>query len=475
MHDEEDDDQLYWNLGFVEPITDKRALLRHRFPSKIGGRPAWLDPVHIPTATLLCPTTQHTMQFLLQLYAPLDGVAHAFHRTVYMFISPQGGRLHTPGHVVALRSQLPLHNALYPSTPAAADDVYPRHVLSESDMQLALQRDPWQVVLHEQPGVEGHPIASPTKVLSTLFPEYKLLVQDEYGDDDDDESGWEEDGDGMAMEAVAMRSQDDDDDDGQQEDNDITAEAIDSVEAQLRPEQKHFATFATRIAAAPDQVVRYCFEDGAQPLTPNIEPAPPLEVPPCGACGGPRRFEFQVGLLLFKKRDDPGLLGRRCFVCVETCVEMCARVRTLLQHAHMYTLLYVYIYTTCVCIHCIHIVHITYYTHIPPPFPHTHPLPNRYSHSSLTFLMWMPQTPMHLTMAPLPCTVVHRAAYHLQVLIVHMWRSMCGYNHLINPSKGCRDVCVYMHSEGVCLFVCVCVFCVILYTDDVLCLLAGAC
>lgn len=271
----DDEDELYWNLGFVEPVTDSSTLLRHRFPSKVGGRPAWLDPVHIPTSALLCPTTQHTLQFLLQLYAPLEDTPHAFHRTVYLFISPRGGQLDHPGHAVALRTQLPRDNVWYPPHPPS-ERLPPS--LDAALHDAALRCDPWQAVHHERPQAAPPNVPAPTKVL-TLLPERMLDVREEVLDDEEEEQH-------AFMEGVA--DGDDDNEDG------VSAAAMDSVEVMLSPEQRHFAEFATRVAPDPDQVVRYCFQPGAAPLTPLLQPPPPTTIPPCSSCGAPRRFEFQV-------------------------------------------------------------------------------------------------------------------------------------------------------------------------------------
>jgi pre-rRNA-processing protein TSR4 len=66
--DVENEVDLEWLLGFVDPPRHASDLLRHRFPSKVGGRPAWLDPLHLPTRDqLTCPATGHLMQFLIQV------------------------------------------------------------------------------------------------------------------------------------------------------------------------------------------------------------------------------------------------------------------------------------------------------------------------------------------------------------------------------------------------------------------------
>ena len=53
--------------------------------------------------------------------------------------------------------------------------------------------------------------------------------------------------------------------------------------------------FQARVACAPDQVIRYCFQDGATPLWPSPANLPALaDIPPCKKCGAPRKFECQV-------------------------------------------------------------------------------------------------------------------------------------------------------------------------------------
>jgi len=59
-------------------------------------------------------------------------------------------------------------------------------------------------------------------------------------------------------------------------------------------EQLDFAYFTTRMARAPAQCVRYCFEPAAEPLWPSSAGRAPREVPPCALCGAPRQFEYQL-------------------------------------------------------------------------------------------------------------------------------------------------------------------------------------
>jgi hypothetical protein len=57
-----------WLLGYLEEPASATSLLRHRFPSKVGGRPAWLDPLDVPLASdLTCPLTHRPLRFLCQV------------------------------------------------------------------------------------------------------------------------------------------------------------------------------------------------------------------------------------------------------------------------------------------------------------------------------------------------------------------------------------------------------------------------
>lgn len=72
-------------LGFVEAAPSWR-LRSEQFPSKVGGRPAWLSAAGLPgPPELACPLCGRPMAFLLQVYAPLPGRADAFHRCLFLF------------------------------------------------------------------------------------------------------------------------------------------------------------------------------------------------------------------------------------------------------------------------------------------------------------------------------------------------------------------------------------------------------
>lgn len=112
------------------------------FPSKVGGKPAWLDYTNVPmaigssvistseviktssscpTINLVCDTCKSQLVFLLQVYAPisdtdkfanrLEAPEDAFHRTLFVFVCTNA-QCNTKG-VKVIRSQMNRKNELY--------------------------------------------------------------------------------------------------------------------------------------------------------------------------------------------------------------------------------------------------------------------------------------------------------------------------------------------------------------------------
>jgi pre-rRNA-processing protein TSR4 len=128
---EEDDEEPEVVLGFLEKPKCPGLLLRHLFPSKTGGIPAWLDPVNLPSGkSTCCGFCGEPLQFVLQIYAPIEDNSAAFHRTLFMFMCPSMACLRRDQHeqwkhkhgnpcrsVKVFRCQLPRTNAFYSSEP----------------------------------------------------------------------------------------------------------------------------------------------------------------------------------------------------------------------------------------------------------------------------------------------------------------------------------------------------------------------
>ncbi|XP_010377000.1 programmed cell death protein 2 isoform X2 [Rhinopithecus roxellana] len=101
-------------LGFAESAPAWR-LRSEQFPSKVGGRPAWLGAAGLPgPPALACTLCRRPLSFLLQVYAPLPGRADAFHRGIFLFCCRE------PPCCAGLRvfrNQLPRKNDFYSYEP----------------------------------------------------------------------------------------------------------------------------------------------------------------------------------------------------------------------------------------------------------------------------------------------------------------------------------------------------------------------
>lgn len=107
------------DVGFAEECEAWRLESRF-FPSKIGGKPSWLDLKNIPDAEQLkCDYCGNPCTFLCQIYAPYEDDAKAFHRTIYLFVckDPDCSKENSNGNLKVIRSQLERANEFYPLDP----------------------------------------------------------------------------------------------------------------------------------------------------------------------------------------------------------------------------------------------------------------------------------------------------------------------------------------------------------------------
>lgn len=108
-------------LGFLE--QSEPFLLRSRFfPSKFGGKPAWLSLKNLPSQEeLTCGVCGKPTTFLLQLSAPLESKRDdTFHRTLFIFVckDPNCCRPNSSENFHAFRSQLRRKNDFYSFDPS---------------------------------------------------------------------------------------------------------------------------------------------------------------------------------------------------------------------------------------------------------------------------------------------------------------------------------------------------------------------
>ena len=241
--------------------------------------------------------------FLNQVYAPNDENPNAFHRTIYIFLSPDGSTLSSPEAVKAFRCQLPRKNEFYPYDPPKKDARAPP-ALSPSQLEASLQRDPWRSEEHamKQTAKQTNNTISTSEILENsndsssgskshqppvpaLFTETELVVEPEPEENDKDPQ----------TAALLAKYQQHAETEGEYTEEELPGEIVDTFENAVPEAQQHFASFAAQIAKEPAQVLRYCFEPGAMPLCPAPGGVPEADkVPCCARCGASRRFEFQV-------------------------------------------------------------------------------------------------------------------------------------------------------------------------------------
>lgn len=114
-------------LAFVEK-TDSILLCSHQFPSKLGGKPAWLSLSPIPdNKDLECGLCGKILCFLLQVYCPIECIENAFHRAIFVFIcrNAECYKNNSNQNFSVFRSQLSRNNQFYSPEPPKDDDKGP--------------------------------------------------------------------------------------------------------------------------------------------------------------------------------------------------------------------------------------------------------------------------------------------------------------------------------------------------------------
>ena len=316
--DEDTNDDLEWDLGFLEKREDAATALHAiYFPSKVGGDPEWLDPSVHPKQMTEANATKRRMDFLLQIYAANDNTEedslNAFHRTIYVFTSVDGDKVFEKGKVRAVRSQLARANEFYGTTPAPrrgvreSDDVRVEEMIREFEMKKRAIETEVKMTLSGGHGSESKEEEEEMKTKTknenenTVYPEFEIVVEPE---SDADEASCSS----MDSEGVVADTNDDDDKKTSNANTNkkkmfqsIGDEAItetdlkDIASGVIDSDAQRLATFSVKLAKFPDQVLRYCPAQNAKAMWPSKSLAPDdRNIPDCPRCRGKRRFEFQI-------------------------------------------------------------------------------------------------------------------------------------------------------------------------------------
>lgn len=324
------------DLGFAEKCDDKYRLTAIAFPSKLGGRPSWLNWENILTeGQVQCGNCSKILQFLCQIYIPTELNEKQYHRTLYLFCCSNGK---------CYISKKPCVKAFRSILEETDNDLTEDDLETKSDQELkttleavessqpmcaicSLYGDKkcsgchnvcycskehqvydWKCCGHKAICKEGN-VGLPVKN-KFLFEEYEVVIEQEptkLKEETDkaydiDESRLK---DLMKEQPIDKKLE--------KEFSKATANTVD----------EYFDKFKKRIKREPNQIIRYCL--GGTPLWVSSENiATENDIPDC-QCGSKRQFEFQVlpqmlnylGIETTVDSIDWGIL------CVYTCEQNC--------------------------------------------------------------------------------------------------------------------------------------------------------
>ncbi|XP_975337.2 programmed cell death protein 2 [Tribolium castaneum] len=309
-------------LGFSEEC-EPWQVESYQFPTKIGGKPAWLDFENLPKPeNLQCETCHEPLIFLCQIYAPYEHDERNFHRTIFLFIcrNPECCVKNSSNNVKAFRSSLPRRNKFYSFEPPPDHslDFSPSKWVSLCDLcgclgekkcgkcKKATYCSREHQVLDWKQGHKSECEKGGTPGISSkLFPESIIVTEPEEIDEKSvDESEEVEKFNQLEREGKTGTMSD-------VSDKELEKYVCDS--------DKAFIRFKKRIGDNNDQILRY--ERGGEPLWIASDPKPD-KVPNCEYCGNPRQYEFQIMPQLFfvlHENDlDVGIII--VYTCKESCV-----------------------------------------------------------------------------------------------------------------------------------------------------------
>ncbi|GAB0090234.1 programmed cell death protein 2 [Sergentomyia squamirostris] len=314
------------DLGFVEE-SDSYLLTNTYFPSKVGGRPAWLDLENLPDPEeLRCASCNEPCIFLCQMYASLDD-PDTFHRSIYVFMckKPACCQVNRSDNFVVFRSQLPRKNRFYSFEPPQEDEAKAETAHFCPLCIVCGCKGPFQCPKCKSTfycGPEhqrldwksGHRDKCGMGKASPLFPEYEIVLEAEKSSRTQEVSDDEEQENRQLAEYQKLV------------DAGKVGEFKDVPEAELlkftQEEDETFSNFQKIVAREPEQILRYCRK--GQPLLISSTNIPqPDTIPKCPMCGDERVFEFQIMPQLLNYLREDGLALDWGTLVIYTCVNSC--------------------------------------------------------------------------------------------------------------------------------------------------------
>lgn len=325
------------DLGFIEKCESWQVESRF-FPSKVGGKPAWLNLRDIPgEKDFHCEYCKEPCIFLCQIYAPYEDNENAFHRTIFIFICKKMEccKLNKNGNLKVFRSQLPRINEFYS----------PESPIEQSNWRTDISVNKWVKTCYTC-GILAPNHCSKCKIVNyccrahqiydwkhghkeicngnqkivrmnkLLFPEYEIVIEREDKEDTNNSNDLiKEEEEIKKYETMVQKNEA-----GIFQNEDVQNELLNMANQQ---EDETFSKFHTTIKKYPDQILRYdrggniLYISGSNKIS---------EVPKCSECNGERQFEFQIMPQLLNFLDfentlkciDWGILA--VFTCIKSCM-----------------------------------------------------------------------------------------------------------------------------------------------------------
>jgi pre-rRNA-processing protein TSR4 len=347
---------VYMGFGKELDAANIVTLKRHYLPlGKIGGKPAWLNPIKLPSADLIsCKQCKKVMPLLLQIYCSGEST-NSFHRYIYVFMCPNNACQKTcnSDNFRVLRCQLPRQNDFYGfermlnfeqdgevDDPLFDAEKYAKlcNVCGALGTKMCARcRCTWyctkdhQVIDwkegHKQCCQEGKVIPKPEdkdrfcaeKENSFLFEELgvELDLEEEREDTNSDEEDDDEIEDEKMRQELLKKAQ------NLMTKYDPKNEMNDLNECEESERDEKYFKFSKVLKRNCYQILRY--NRGGEPLLATDHANAPSDVPPCGNCGSKRRFEFQLMPYLLSLIDIDDISSKVDYatVLIYTCSKDC--------------------------------------------------------------------------------------------------------------------------------------------------------
>jgi pre-rRNA-processing protein TSR4 len=307
----------------------------------VGGAPQWLTGAPSDAQVQCTRCAEVPMTQLVQLYAPLDD-EHAFHRVLHVFACPACGSAFR-----LLRSQLTKGEAALPETAAVCFCGLPaRKQCAKCTDQSYCSRAHQKLDWPRHKLLCGIPADQPIADLPprpTALPRIKFATELELSAAERLRIRRRQDANFLAKHniqrsnAAAGGDGDGGDDDDSQESL-AEADLDEAVGDSKASRDELFARFQRRIAADPEQLLRYWHWDGTGDLfergdaqvlwaTSTAPQTSAAAVPPCEHCGAKRNFEFQImpQLLYYVSKNNAAATANVdfatlvCYTCSASC------------------------------------------------------------------------------------------------------------------------------------------------------------